>query len=350
MGHRLVQDTRLGWWLSHEHLVLGWNWLRRHVHDARIGGVMTIHHMVLSIHVSRAFSVCSLVEHVVSLVGTLIVAAIVHIPILLKTTLLIVEVAATILLETWPVSKMIVVVDAATSLLARSLIELEGRLEQKSQKIDKILGAVQTCNLRLVLLISLSILSPLVVKLLISDLPHLLWVAVLDVESILGLEEDISGKLLRSLTLVLLFEIDEGLLSVWNDLNLGHLSLACRGKVNFQFLVGGAWREVFDKETEEHDGLFVLEIVHLELTRSLRLLLGLSNIQVCQLDTLDLLDFRGVVCLTDGASVVSEHVLGSFFGATSFSETDKSEALGNSLTVSHDSSVSDFTEFDKQFF
>ena len=153
------------------------------------------------------------------------------------------------------------------------------------------MGTVQTGDLSLVLLVSLSVLSSLIMKLLISDLPHLLWIAVLDVESILGLEEHVSGELLRSLTLILFLEVDEGLLGVWNNLYFGYLTLASCREVNFQFLVGGAWREVLDKETEEHDGFFVLEIVHLEFTRPLRLLFGLSNIQVGQLDTLDLLNF-----------------------------------------------------------
>ena len=51
-------------------------------HDPRIGRVMTIHHVVLAIHVSVPISF-SLVENVVSLIRTLIVAAIVHVPILL---------------------------------------------------------------------------------------------------------------------------------------------------------------------------------------------------------------------------------------------------------------------------
>ena len=86
----------------------------RCVHDPRVCGVMTIHHVVLAIHVSGPIS--SLVEHVVPLVGTLIVAAVVHVPILLVIAHhLIIEVTATILLETWPVSHM--VVQAATSLL-----------------------------------------------------------------------------------------------------------------------------------------------------------------------------------------------------------------------------------------
>lgn len=94
---------------------------------------MAIHHVVLAIHVSRPIT--SLVEHIVPLVGTLIVAAIVHVPILLMVAHhLVVEVTATILLETWPVPHMIV--EAATSLLTRSLVELECRLQQKSEKID----------------------------------------------------------------------------------------------------------------------------------------------------------------------------------------------------------------------
>lgn len=197
----------------------------------------------------------------------------------------------------------------------------------------------------LVLLVPLPVLGSLVVQLLISDLPHLLWVAVLDVESILGLEEDVSGELLRGLALVLLFEIHEGLLGVRNDLNLGHLALASRGEVDLQFLLGGTWRKVLDEEAEEHDGFLVLEIVHLELTRSLRLLFGLSNIQVGQFDTSHLLDLHRIFCITtDGTGIISKHVLGSLLGGTGFCEADKSEALRNSLTVSHDGSVSDLTE------
>ena len=211
------------------------------------------------------------------------------------------------------------------------------------------MGTVQTGDLSLVLLISLSVLSSLVVKLLVSDLPHLLWIAVLDVESILGLEEHVSGELLRSLTLILFLEVDEGLLGVWNNLYFGDLTLASCGEVNFQFLISGAWREVFDEETEEHDGFFVLKVVHLELTRSLRLLFGLSNIQVGQFDTLDLLDLEDVFCFTDGIGIISKHVLGGLFGGTSFSKTDKSEAFGHSLPISHDGSVSDLTEFRKKF-
>lgn len=105
----------------------------RHVHDARVGGVVAVHHVVLAVHVSSPVS--SLVEHVVSLVRTLVVAAVVHISILLVIAHhLVVEVTAAILLETWPVSHM--VVEAATPLLARSLVELERRLEQQGEKID----------------------------------------------------------------------------------------------------------------------------------------------------------------------------------------------------------------------
>lgn len=95
------------------------------------------------------------------------------------------------------------------------------------------MGTIQTRDLSLILLISLSVLSSLVMELLISDLPHLLWIAVLDIESILGFEEHVSGELFRSLTLILFFEIHEGLLSVWNNLYFGYLTLASCGEVNF---------------------------------------------------------------------------------------------------------------------
>lgn len=109
-------------------------------------------------------------------------------------------------------------------------------------------------------------------QLLISYLPHLLWIAVLNVESILTLEEDVTSKLFGSLALILLFEVDKGLLSPWNNHDLCYLSLASSGKVDPELFLCSTNREVLDEETEEHDRLLVFEVVHLKLSNSLCLL------------------------------------------------------------------------------
>ena len=109
---------------------------------------------------------------------------------------------------------------------ASSIVEVESRLEKESQKIDKILRTVQALNLGLSLLVLFALLSLLVEDLLVPDLSHFLWVAILDVEWILLLEKDISSELFSSLALILLLEVDEGLLSAWHDLDLGDFTTA----------------------------------------------------------------------------------------------------------------------------
>lgn len=136
-------------------------------------------------------------------------------------------------------------------------------------------------------MIALPLLSSFVEDLLIADGTHLLGIAILNVESILTLEEHISCELLCQLTLVLLLKVDEGLLSTWDDFDPGDLSLTCRLEVDLKFLISSANREVLDEQTEEHDGLFVFEIAHLELLNSLRLLFCLSDVQVSDLDSFD---------------------------------------------------------------
>lgn len=167
------------------------------------------------------------------------------------------------------------------------MIELECRLQQKSQQVDEVLRAVETCNLRLTLLISLAILRLLVVYLLIADGAHLLRIAILDVERVLTLEEHIPSEFLRHLALVLLFEVDEGLLRAGHNVHATDLTLACSLEVDLELLGRRANREVLDEQTEEHDRLFELEIAHLQLGRALRLLLCLANIQVRNFDAVD---------------------------------------------------------------
>jgi hypothetical protein len=62
-------------------------------------------------------------------------------------------------------------------------------------------------------------LSFLIEDFFVPNLPHFFWVAVLDVECKLLLEENISGELFGNFALVLLFEVDESLLSAWDELN-----------------------------------------------------------------------------------------------------------------------------------
>ena len=135
-----------------------------------------------------------------------------------------------------------------------SIVKVESRLEKKSQKIDKILRTVQALNLGLGLLVLFTLLCLLVEDLLVSDLSHFLWIAILDVEWILLLEKDISSKLFGSLALILLLEVDEGLLSAWHDLDLGHFTTAAScAEIDLELLLSGSNRELFDEQAEVHD-------------------------------------------------------------------------------------------------
>ena len=173
------------------------------------------------------------------------------------------------------------VVHGSRSILISSiLVELECRLQEKSQEINEVLGAIETSNLSLSLLVLFSVLSPLVEDLLISDLPHLLWVAIFNIESIIALEEDILRKLFCQLALVLLLEVDEGLSGSRDDLNFVEpITLSSRIEVDSKLLFSGAEWEIFDEQAEVHDGFLVLEVAHLEFLNSLGLLFGLSHIE-----------------------------------------------------------------------
>ena len=103
------------------------------------------------------------------------------------------------------------------------------------------------------MLVLFSLLSLLVKDFFVPDLPHFFWVAVLDIECILLFEKDISGELFGDLALVLLLEVDEGLLSIRNDLDLRNFTLASRREVDFELFFCCPKRKVLDEEAEEHD-------------------------------------------------------------------------------------------------
>ena len=113
---------------------------------------------------------------------------------------------------------------------------------------------VQALNLCLGLLVLFTLLCLLVEDLLVSDLSHFLWIAILDVEWILLLEKDISSKLFGSLALILLLEVDEGLLFAWHDLDLGDFTTAAScAEIDLElFLCGSNW-ELLDEQAEVHD-------------------------------------------------------------------------------------------------
>ena len=114
------------------------------------------------------------------------------------------------------------------SLLVRSssVVELEGGLEEESQQVDEVLRAVETGDLCLILLVLLSLLSLPVVELLVSDRSHLLGIAVLDVKSVLTLEEHVSGEVFGHPALILLFEVHECLLCALDHVDTTHFALA----------------------------------------------------------------------------------------------------------------------------
>lgn len=173
------------------------------------------------------------------------------------------------------------VVHRSRSILISSiLVELECWLKEKSQEINQVLGAIETSNLSLSLLVLFSVLSPLVEDFLISDLSHLLWVAIFNIESIIALEEDILSKLFCQLALVLLLEVDEGLGGSRDYLDLVEsITLSSRIEVDSKLLFSGTEWKIFDEQTEVHDGFLVLEVAHLEFLNSLGLLFGLSHIE-----------------------------------------------------------------------
>jgi hypothetical protein len=155
-------------------------------------------------------------------------------------------------------------------LIALVLVKVEGWLQQESQQVNEVLGAVETSDLSLGLLVLLSVLSLLVEDLLIADLPHLLGVAVLNIEGVVALEEDVFGELFGSLALVLLLEVDESLLGSRDNLDLVWSFISSgRAEVDAQLLLRGAQGEVLDEQAEVHDGLLVLEVAHQHFLLSL---------------------------------------------------------------------------------
>ena len=173
-----------------------------------------------------------------------------------------------------------VVLGSRSILISSILVELEGRLQEKSQKVNEVLGSIETSNLSLSLLVLFSVLSPLVEDLLISDLPHLLWVAIFNIESIIALEENILRKLFGQLALILLLKVDESLGGSWDNHDFVEpITLSCRIEVDSKLLFSGTEWEIFDEQTEVHDGFLVLEVAHLEFLNSLGLLFGLSHIK-----------------------------------------------------------------------
>lgn len=170
-----------------------------------------------------------------------------------------------------------------------SIVELEGRLEEERQQVDQVLRAIETGNLCLILLVLLSFLGLPVVELLISDRPHLLWVTVLNVESVLALEEYVSGEVFGQSALVLLLEVDEGLLCALDHVDTTDLALASSGEVDLELVDRRSWWEVLDEETEEHDRFLVLEAVHLEFGNSLSFLLCFSYVEIRESHSLNAL-------------------------------------------------------------
>lgn len=103
------------------------------------------------------------------------------------------------------------------------------------------------------MLVLLLVLGSFVNELLVSDESHLFGIAVLNIESKLRLEEHITSKVFGHLALVLLLKVDEGLLSIRNDLDLRNFTLASRREVDFELFFCCPKRKVLDKEAEEHD-------------------------------------------------------------------------------------------------
>jgi hypothetical protein len=116
------------------------------------------------------------------------------------------------------------------------------------------LGSVKTSNLSLSLLVLFSILSSFVEDLLISDLSHFFWVAILYIESVVAFEKDIFGELLCLFALVLLLKIDEGLLGSRDNLDLvWTFTSISRSKIKAYLILCCSEREVLDKQTKVHD-------------------------------------------------------------------------------------------------
>jgi len=121
---------------------------------------------------------------------------------------------------------------ALSVVVGLAVVELESGLQKHSEQVNQVLRAVKTSKLDLTRLVFLALLCLLVINLLISNGAHLFRVAILDVERILALEEDVTCELLGQLALVLLLEVHESLLRTVDECDTIHFALACSLKVN----------------------------------------------------------------------------------------------------------------------
>lgn len=291
LAHALIQHLllRVDWHLHHVWLLVRRlrRWCAHLLRIHRMVSVLVVHHLLVVV-------VLHVVVVPVVRIGTLEVAPVVLVPwLLLHLEVLVLATSELVHLQALTIVLRGVhrVEGVRASLLvgSASVVELEGGLEEECQEVDEVLRAIETGNLCLILLILLSLLSLPVVELFISDRPHLLWVAVLHVESVLALEEYVSGEVFGQSTLVLLLEVDEGLLRALDHVDSADFTLASSREVDLQFFDCRSWREVLDEETEEHDRFLVLEAVHLEFSDSLTFLLCFSHVEIGEPDSLNAL-------------------------------------------------------------
>jgi len=290
-----------------------------------------------------------LMSHVVILVitsvaWTLVIAPVVNISLLTLMLSLMVE-ASSIHTTSLTTTKASIERLRSSLLATRTLIELESRFEQHSEQINQVLRAIETGYLCLVLLILLLVLRSLVHKLFISNESHLFWVAVLNIEGILRLEQHIASKVFCHFALILLLEVNKSLLGSRNDLNFGYFSLTSGRKVYFQLLLCSSDREVFDKETEEHNRLLVLEICHHQLMLPLSLLLCLADVEISHFATFDRLKrsfsfFSGWF--------LSQHSLNCLFSRRRICIAYKTKLFRRSLSVTHDAAALNWTKLFKE--
>ena len=115
-----------------------------------------------------------------------------------------------------------------------------------------------------------------------------------------------------------------------------------------ELFLSGAGREVLDEQAEVHDGLLVLEVAHLELELPISLLLCLSDVQVCNLNSLNLLWL--LLCfLVLVLILVLSHVGDRLLSRGWVVEADKSEAFGDTLSIAHYAAVVDLSKVGEEF-
>lgn len=145
---------------------------------------------------------------------------------------------------------------------------MEGWFQKQSENVNDVLRTTQTCKLSLTLLVLSLFHGSLITNLFVSENPHFPGIAILCIERIGRLEKCISGKLFGLLAVILLVEVHEGLLGSRNDLDLGDFTtIASRLEIDLEFFISRSNGEVLHEEAEEHDRLFVLEIVHAQFLK-----------------------------------------------------------------------------------